>query len=83
MVGAAASGAYLAQLTDCLSHLVCSQPFPWTVCAFSVTSGFAAALVVVICLVDCLWSESVHVAAAFSTSTISDFQPTCEFCFDW
>lgn len=30
----------------------------------------------------CHWSGSVHVAAAFSTSTISDFQPKREFCFD-
>ena len=47
MVGAAHRGRTLLSSPIAFEPRV-RQPFPWTVCACSVISGFAAALVVVI-----------------------------------
>ena len=47
MVGAAHRGRTLLSSPIAFAPRA-RQPFPWTVCVFSLTSGFAAALIVVI-----------------------------------
>ena len=97
MVGAAHRGRTLLSSPIAFAPRV-QQPFPWTVCAFSVTSGFAAALVVVIAwLLSLEWISacrsgffhvdhlrfSTHMWILFWLVVAAQSPFNISFCFSW